>query len=230
MRRLKTVCEMYCAPRASGKTTRLIERAWYLSSRGSVRGAIYFDCVNDPLFERLSAARRLEEDVLRVSSSPSSIVHWARAHGRHPRITVARVADDMASFDFLVKWSTRQGDMVLVVDEAHNWLPARGPRSDELARVVRMGRHLPTADGGSAPTHLVMASQRPKDLHVVARDNVSTVVCGRVRGESNRSWVRDEYGSEALAAVEDAAPFTWTVLEPAGGELPRVSPLPELRS
>lgn len=112
--------------------------------------------------------------------------------------------------------------MAVIVDEAHIFAPAmRGVLIPELKQISTMGRHLTNQNGQTCQTDLIISGQRPTGIHTDIRDNLDTVLVGKFRGDTARSWIVREFGKDALDKTDELKRYEWAVL---AGKMPPLAP------
>lgn len=189
------ISEGWFGPPGSGKTARMAGRAIWLAQRASLSGVFFLDPPMDWMFDSGEIFRDFSSFLDRVDES-----------GSVPRLSVFQLGYEPHHIEnYLPVFRIAQeiGEMVLVVDEAARFAPARGRAFDPLVRVATMGRHLPTLDGTIARTHLILGSQRPTDITAQVRDTLRTVCVGPFRAQTAKNWVRNELDENAVRIVEN---------------------------
>lgn len=223
MRRPETICEGWFAPRRWGKSYQLEGRARHLAQMPSVASVFLLDPPRSfqdrPGFETFSDWREFQERV--------------QTHKALPRVAVFQFNIGEKKDDIRRIWrppfryAIAVGNCAVVVDEVHHFAPsAAGPLIPELTQISTMGRHLPDHRGVPQRSHLIVASQRPTDVHTRIRDNLATVVVGKLRARAARNWVRDQYDQAALERMDKLRRYEWATVEPDGARVPETAPVP----
>lgn len=195
--RHETICEGVFAPRRWGKTRFLGRRALRIAEYSDCRGVLVIDppvsFLQDFGKNRLFEFFRDWQDYLdRIYET-----------GTLPRIAVFSLGAEPGDYQIVFQFAIEIGNMCCIVDESHLFAPAtRNVLLPELKTISTMGRHIENLDGESCQTDLIVAGQRPTGVHTDIRDNLSTVIVGGFRGDSSRTWILREFGSEALMATD----------------------------
>jgi DNA helicase HerA-like ATPase len=143
-----------------------------------------------------------------------------------PRVVIWQLGRHVSQYVRPMLEAVELGDVAIVLDEAYEYAPsgARWTGPDVLRDIVLAGRHLARADGEIRPTHLVVATQYPRTVHHLIWSQAYTVMVGVVAGEQTASWLRDNFGDQALAAVRELKPYQWQAVAGVRPEMPGYGP------
>lgn len=127
-----------------------------MSSRRRFYGVRWF--VGCPQSGKTTLARELASRLHRERGVPVLVLDAQEVHNfadvpardladvaatlwRHPRASVRVVPRNVEEVDRLCRAASAGGDLVVLVDEAHNWLSAQSGCSGELVRLMRTVQH-----------------------------------------------------------------------------------------
>lgn len=188
---MNRLVEVWVGPQASGKTYQLRRRYDALVQRTRIRSV------------HVIAPPGEWHDKFHIALRPGER-DWMSPPGSDPGQTEQGVLwdvplEDHGALDCVLRDIVAVGDCVVILDEAWAWAPAgatwRG--SPRLKDVLVRGRHLERFDGELRPTHLILATQYPRTLHHLVREQAATVMVSRLQGELGDRWVRQYAGETA---------------------------------
>jgi len=204
------IYEFWIAKQKSGKTTVI---------RARIRALI-----NDPNIKSIWVLDRLEEfpgnldyEFQRYGKFSDYLAdaYDEEDSGNMPQLILWQMGENPENYREVFREAMMQGDILLVLDEASEFSPA-GPGwrgSTALRSICLRGRHLQTYDGELARTHLIIATQYPRMMNHLLWDQSENIYCGIVSGELNLTWVKQNFGKEALEAVEAQKRFEFTEIQ-----------------
>lgn len=191
--------EVYVGEQFSGKTRRLRRRIRVLEKKRKIEAVFICDTKNE--FYDMGAVVHSFADYAAVSLD--SI----------PRVVVWELGENPLAYEVVFEEAIEQGGCVIVLDEGYIFAKAGSNwKSATLQRIVLSGRHLTNNEGKECVTHLLVACQYPKTLQHMLWSQARTIMCGKIQGENPRAWVRDNFGVDALARVDELEPWHWVLL------------------
>lgn len=218
----ETICEGVFGERRSGKTFFLGRRALKIAQYSDCRGVLIIDPPASFL-DDFGRNRKFE-----------FFLDWQlyldRIHetGSLPRIAVLNLGVEPEYYQCVLQFAIDIGNMCVIVDECHIFAPAtKGVLLRELKQISTMGRHLQNNDGITCQTDCIVAGQRPTGIHTDIRDNLNTVIAGKFRGDTARTWILREFGKDALDETDALKQYEWAVLS---GRMPPLAPISSLRA
>jgi hypothetical protein len=191
----KRIFELWLGSQASGKTFALNRRIHQLARSDLVSSIWVLDSTGEwPLDTSI-------DDLVVIEAW-----HEYRNLGDElPRVIVFRNALEWVTWPRLVEEAQAQGKVLLVIDEAYNWLPSAGALEPSARSAILSGRHLPALDRRLYPLHIIAAAQYPRSVHHLLHEQAPVIITGRLEGELAESWVVGNFGREAwehVAALE----------------------------
>jgi hypothetical protein len=202
------IFEVWWGQQATGKTYQLRRRATALSQRPSIRRVI----VCAPVGEWRDIA-----DLVSVSDLDYATQDY---HAPRPPVVVSDLdLADHAGLERVARKLTQVGDCAWILDEAALWLPSNWTvetlrtRMPKVFAVLVRGRHIERlVDYQERPTHLIVAAQYAKSVHLIAREQAAVVMVSRPSGAAASDYIRDEAGPEALAGARALSQYQWTAI------------------
>lgn len=194
---MSRVFELWVGAQMSGKTYQVKRRILALAKRPTIASVLVAD--------------RLGEygDCGTVYRSREELGNDCRE--TLPRVAVCQFGIGVEAYEVLYQLAEYEGHCVLVLDEARQVAPpgAAWRGSPRLERIALAGRHLPNRAGKLCETHLIVALQHPKGLHVTIREQASTVMVGQLHGGNALRWVSEEFGPSVQKRVEQLGEHQW---------------------
>jgi hypothetical protein len=121
-----------------------------------------------------------------------------------PKVCVFHFGVDGEAYEEVFREAISLGHVALFLDEAYEYAPTgstwTGP--PELKRICLQGRHLRNFKGDLCPCHLFASAQYARTLHPRIWAEARTVYVGRIEGEADKKWVKENFGEEKLRKVE----------------------------
>ena len=200
---MNRIFELWIGAQASGKTYQLRDRALALRERPSIRQVHviappgeWLDLCDSP--GALDPATADLSEIIREYQG--AIVLWDVRPG------------DQYRLERILEVAIGQGDCALVIDEAWSHCPPgqTWQGSERLLDVILRGRHLETWEGRLRPTHLILATQYPRSISHLVREQANTIMVGRLYGDLSYDWVRGHCGADAAARVRRLGKWQWT--------------------
>jgi hypothetical protein len=216
VKKLDRVYELWIGAQKSGKTTALRARVRWLAHMRSVTSVWVFDRLNEwqpgQLGLKSCSVYKHTSDFLR--------------NDEIPRVVIWKLGTEIAPYESVLAEAVRLGDVAIVLDEAYEWAPAGAvwTGSHVLREIVLAGRHLEAVDGELHATHLIVAAQYPKSMHLLLWSQAYTVLVGKFSGEATAEWIRGNFGKTALSECEALGQFRWTAVRGERPDLPGYGP------
>ena len=192
--------------RASGKTFQLMRAINYYADHPELCQCVHVLDKNGELARKRS---KLHPDCAVVENEAGYHSAIAMRNEELPRIVLWQ--DNAAH---MYRCAIEQGGCAVVIDEA--WKNISGPTwtaPQELQDIVLRGRHLVAADGEEYGTHLLIATQYPKNVHHSIYEQARTIMVSKLLGENARSWVKEYVGKEKLFEADDLELHEFRIIE-----------------
>lgn len=197
---MKRIFEFYAGGQASGKTYQLRKRVEELAQKKSITSVFVCDRIGE--YEDLGVVCRKLADYYQ--------------HEHIPRIVIFSLGLDVTAYEPVFDEAIDQGGCVIVIDEAHEFAPGgsawRGAES--LHRVVLAGRHIRNCQNKICQTHLVIATQYPRQCHHSMWSQAETIKASILRGDLASDWIRGNFGKPAAETNARLALHQFQTLRP----------------
>lgn len=202
---MRRIFELWIGDQSSGKTYQLRRRLGMLAARTRIRSVHVIAPPGEWVDLTGSSLRPGDRSWMAPPDLPlgefKAVVGWDVPLERHDQLD--RVLADVV----LV------GDCAVILDEAWAWAPPGSWTGSSVLRdIIVRGRHLERFDGRLRPTHMVMATQYPRTIHHVLREQAATIMVGSLAGELGGEWVRSVAGRDALRRVQRLGRWEWTAI------------------
>jgi hypothetical protein len=198
---MNRIFELWIGNQASGKTYQLKNRISDLRGRKLIRSVFVCDRLGEygdvgPAFANIADFN-------------------AQCREYMQKVNVFQLGLNPAAYGRVFELAEIEGDCLVVIDEARAMAPAGSywQGGEALERIALAGRHLRNCAGELRPTHLVLATQYPRSIHISLREQARTVMVGQLTGENALGWVRGEFGEAALKRVAELGQWQWTCVQ-----------------